>query len=160
VREIPAEGRDVNETLNIVALLGTGTVTGVFFAVAVSVLPTLFALPAGQYITVHRLLGKGYHPSMPLIVNAATIADVVLLITTTGTAQLLSVAALVAMIGVQCVSHLCNVPINRSLHNVDPDDVPPQWQDPRPAWRSWHLVRTGCAVVALLTTSAAAVVGH
>lgn len=150
----------MNETLNIVALLGTGTVAGVFFAVAVSVLPTLFALPPGQYITVHRLLGKGYHPAMPLIVNAATIADLVLLITTHGVGRALSIAALAAMIGVQCVSHLCNVPINRSLHNVDPDHVGPEWTDPRPAWRSWHLVRTGCAAVALLSTSAAAVFGH
>lgn len=150
----------MTETLHIVALLGTGIVTGVFFAVAVSVLPTLFALPPGQYVRVHRLLGKGYHPAMPLIVNAATLADLVLLIVGGGTARVLSAVAFAAMIGVQCVSHLCNVPINRALRGVDPDDLGAGWTDPRPAWRGWHLLRTGCASLALLTTSAAAVFGR
>lgn len=143
--------------LKIVALLGTGVVSGVFYAIAVSVLPALFALPPGQYVVLHRMLGKGYHPAMPLIVTAATLADLVLAVLLDGPARVLFAVAFVAMVAVQCVSHLCNVPINRTLKDVDPDQISPEWTDPRPRWRGWHMLRTGCAAGALLATCTAAV---
>jgi hypothetical protein len=40
---------------------------------------------------------------------------------------------------------------------VDPDALPPGWEDPRPPWRAWHRVRTVLAAVALLATTVAAV---
>jgi uncharacterized membrane protein len=143
--------------LSAVALIGCGLVTGVFFAVLVSVLPTLYALPAGQYVRTHQLLGRGYHPAMPLIVNAATLAELALAVISSGERRVLSAVAFVALIGVQFVSHLCNVPINRRVHGVDPDALPPGWEDPRPPWRAWHRVRTVLAAVALLATTVAAV---
>jgi uncharacterized membrane protein len=143
--------------LSVVAIVGVGIVSGVFFAVLVSVLPTLYALPAGQYVQTHQLLGRGYHPAMPLIVNAATLAELAIAVISSGPQRLLSAASFVTLIGVQVVSHLCNVPINRRVHGMDPQALPPGWQDPRPSWRAWHRLRTGLAGVALLTTSVAAV---
>ena len=150
----------MTEALQVVALLSTGLVCGVFFAIAVSVLPTLFALPPGQYIAVHRLLGKGYHPAMPLIVNAGTLADLALAILRDGPARGLWALAFVAMLAVQGVSHLCNVPINRTLAGVDPDAIGPEWTDPRPKWRGFHLIRTAAASVALLVTCLATVLAN
>ncbi|MFC0433933.1 DUF1772 domain-containing protein [Kutzneria buriramensis] len=150
-------GGAMAEALQLVALLSTGLVCGVFFAIAVSVLPTLFALPPGQYVTVHRLLGKGYHPAMPLIVNAGTLADLALAVLRDGPARGLWALAFVAMVAVQGVSHLCNVPINRTLVGLDPDAIGPEWTDPRPKWRGYHLIRTAAAAVALLVTCLATV---
>ena len=57
--------------------------------------------------------------------------------------------------GVQGVSHLANVPINRRLAELTPDAIPADWDDPRPRWRSWHDLRTVLAVGAAVASSAA-----
>ena len=146
----------VAELMSVVAVVGGGVVAGVFVAVAVSVFPTLSLLPAGQYIQLHREMGHRYHPSMPLIVNAAMVADIVLaVIVPGGTAKVLFGFAATALLGTQFVSHLCNVPINKSLRGLDPESLPDDWRDPRPLWRSWHRLRTSLALVALAVTAAA-----
>jgi uncharacterized membrane protein len=143
----------------LLLLVGNGLVTGVFFAVGVSVLPALATMPAGRYIETHRLLGKGYHPAMPVIVNATTLCAIGLAILTPDTAaRLLLSGTVAALIVVQAVSHLGNVPLNRGLWGVDPDRVPDDWDDPRPVWTSWHRLRTLAALIAMACSSVAAVV--
>jgi uncharacterized membrane protein len=146
--------RSVDQVLAVVALLASGLVAGVFMAVAVSVLPTLFALPTAQYVVTHRLLGRGYHPVMPIVVSCGTVADLVLLLRApdTGTAVLRGVAFL-ALAGVQLVSQLLNVPINKAVHRVDLDALDDTWPDPRPAWRRWHRLRTALAFVAFVANA-------
>lgn len=149
----------IAQALAVVAVGGSGIVAGVFFAVAVSVLPTLYTMPAGNYIVLHRRLGEGYHPSMPLIVNATMVADVALIFLTDGAlARSLYVVASLLALSVQGVSHLGNVPINKRLHGVDPDAVPNDWSDPRPQWRRLHRIRTVLAMAALIVTAAAGVI--
>lgn len=148
----------VADALNAVAVLGSGTVAGVFFAVAVSVMPALAGLEPGPYLRIHQDLGKGYHPAMPIIASAAVVADAGLIGTAgDGVRRGLAVAALVALLGVQAVSHLRNERVNRRVRAIDPRSVPTGWEDPREAWRRWHLVRTGLAVAAFLMTVAATV---
>ncbi|MFJ6410462.1 DUF1772 domain-containing protein [Streptomyces hydrogenans] len=146
------------QILGGVTLLGTGLVAGVFFAVAVSVLPTLFALKPDDYVVTHQLLGKGYHPYMPIIVTAALLADVALVVTapTTGLRLLFAGSALL-LVGVQVVSQFGNVPINKVVATMRPGALGADWPDPRPRWRQWHVLRTSCAFGALGLTSAAAV---
>lgn len=129
-------------------LVASAVVAGVFFAVAVSVLPALFTMPMGQYIETHRLLGKGYHPAMPRIVTAAIVAEV-LLATLVSSAAIVGcyAAAAAALVGVSVVSHRCNVPINRDIAAIG--DRPPEGWDPRPRWRNWHRLRLGFAFVVL-----------
>ncbi|WP_280634814.1 hypothetical protein [Streptomyces oryzae] len=38
---------------------------------------------------------------------------------------------------------------------ADPTALPDDWEDPRPLWRCWHLLRTALALVALLLNAAA-----
>jgi uncharacterized membrane protein len=143
------------QVIAVVSLAATAIVSGVFFAVAVSVLPALFALPPGQYVVAHRLLGAGYHPVMPLLVSSALIADVALaVLARTAPARALAIAGAVAIVGVQVISQFGNVPINRVVHATDPNSIQTDWADPRPAWRNWHLLRTGCAVAALTIIAA------
>lgn len=138
------------ELLGTIALVGNGLVAGVFFAVAVSVLPTLVAMPVDRYIETHVRLGHGYHPIMPLVVTGGLIADVVLVFIAPGTtSRVLFVVAVVLILGVQAVSQFGNVPINRRVQAVDPQDLPADWTDPRPPWRSWHRLRTALAILAL-----------
>jgi uncharacterized membrane protein len=141
--------------LGVAALLGSGITAGVLFAVALSVVPALFAMDTGTYVYAHRLLGRNWDPTMPVIVLSSALADAALALLADGDAHVLFIVAAVLLVGVSAVSHLCNVPINRRVKAVtDPADLPADWQDPRPLWRRWHLLRTTLAVLALVVTAA------
>lgn len=140
--------------LGVVGVLGSGVTAGVLFAVALSVLPALFAMPPDRYVYSHKLLGRNWDPTMPIIVLTTSIVDIVLaILVPAGPAKALAVIAAVLMVGVSAVSHLCNVPINRQVKTLDPDDIPDSWQDPRPLWRRWHVLRTTLAIAALAVNS-------
>lgn len=143
----------VLHVLATLVLLGTGTIAGVLFAVAISTVPALAAMTPDRFVYAHTLLGRNWDPTMPLMVLSSMSLSIVLAILAPGAAArwLLAVAA-VCLAGVSLVSHLGNVPINRRVHATDPDAIPAGWQDPRAVWRRWHLLRTSLAVVALAAT--------
>ncbi|MBO8188118.1 anthrone oxygenase family protein [Streptomyces spirodelae] len=147
----------VDAVLGVAVLLGSGVTAGVLFAVALSVLPALFAMETGTYVYAHKLLGRNWDPTMPVVVLTSTVLAVVLAFVADGTpARVLFAVAAVLLLGVSAVSHLCNVPINRRVKAVaDPAVLPDDWQDPRPLWRRWHLLRTILALAALLLNAAA-----
>lgn len=144
------------EVLGVVVLLGSGTTMGVFFAVAVSVAPALFTMAPDRYVETHQLLGKGYHPAMPVITNITMFAGLALAALTDGSVvRTLFLVAAIAVIGIQAVSHLGNVPINRAMavYAGVPDGG--EWFDPRPRWWFWHRIRTALAAIALIANSLA-----
>ncbi|MFE9457573.1 anthrone oxygenase family protein [Streptomyces californicus] len=142
----------LEETLSGVVLAGTGIVTGIFVAVLVSVGPAMSAMGRADYLRAHALLGKGYHPMMPILVNVVTISGFVLGLIAGSPGRVLFPTASVLLIGVQAVSHLGNVPINRSLSRLATDGP---WEDPRPLWRAWHRLRTVLAALALTAVTVA-----
>ena len=148
----------LRDALTMLSVMDTGVIAGVFVALVVSVLPALFAMPPEQYLHAHQLLGKGYHPVMPLLVSTATAADIALAVLgPAGSARYLPAAGAVALAGVMAVSQLGNVPINRVVHASVGAAITPAWEDPRPAWRHWHLVRTWLAFTALTLSTIAVV---
>jgi uncharacterized membrane protein len=95
---------------------------------------------------------------MPVIVLGSTaLALVLVFLAPDRTARVLYAVAAVLLLGVSGVSHLCNVPINRRVKNLDPAAVPADWQDPRRLWRNWNLLRTALAFSALAVLGSAAV---
>ncbi|MER8062502.1 MULTISPECIES: anthrone oxygenase family protein [unclassified Streptomyces] len=143
------------------ALVGSGLISGVFFAVAVSVLPALNAMTPDRYLQAHSLLGKGYHPTMPLLVNATLVADIVLAVAApSATIRSLLITSIVGIVAVEAVSHLCNVPLNKVVRGTDSGVVPVDWQDPRPRWRMWHMIRTVAALLVLTLNSLAITLAH
>lgn len=147
----------ITDLLAVAALVGSGVVAGVLFAVALSVLPALFAMPADRYVYTHQLVGRRWDPTMPIIVLTSMVLDIVLAVLTRAEPAALFATAAVLLLGVSVVSHFCNVPINRVVKALDPDKVPPDWRDPRPLWRRWHLLRTALALLGV-TVNAVAVV--
>jgi uncharacterized membrane protein len=146
--------------LSVLVLLGSGITMGVFFAVAVSVAPALVAMTPERYVEAHRLLGKGYHPIMPIITNVTMLAGFALVVLSRNpVSQVLFGIAAVTVIGVQAVSHLGNVPINRSLAGA-PAGAGTGWTDPRPKWRFWHQIRTAEAALALVANCLAVALPH
>ncbi|CRK55084.1 GrhM [Alloactinosynnema sp. L-07] len=150
----------VEDILEIVVVLGTGTTTGALFAVALSTLPALFAMPPDRYIYSLKLLGRNWDPTMPIIVLTSTIIAIVLaFLGPNGQARVLYGVGAGLLIAVSVISHFANVPINRQMRKVDPDNMPADWEDPRPLWRVYHTSRTVCAFLALGVVGWAAVVG-
>lgn len=146
----------MRDVMGTVALVGSGLTAGVLFCVALSVVPALRALPPDRYVQTHKLLGRNYDPTMPLIVLATAVVDVLLAVVTSPTGpRSLFVIAAALMLGVSVVSHLCNVPINRRVKALNPAAIPEDWMDPRPLWRRWHLLRTALAVLALVVNAVA-----
>jgi uncharacterized membrane protein len=144
------------EVLGVVALVGSGVAAGVLFAVALSIVPALSVMDTGTFVYAHKLLGRYWDPTMPVIVLTSTLADGVLAVTVTGGWRPLFATAAVLLLGVSGVSHLCNVPINRRVSAItDPSALPPDWEDPRPLWRRYHHLRTALALVALALNAAA-----
>jgi Domain of unknown function (DUF1772) len=145
--------------LAVVTLLLTGLAAGTLFGVALANVPAFAVLPLRQYAGLHQVLDRYYEPTMPILVLVSCGADVALALATHGAARqaLFTVAAL-ALIGVAVVSQFANVPLLRPLRALDVAQIPPDWPDPRPAWRRWHLVRTGLACLALAAAASAVVI--
>jgi uncharacterized membrane protein len=138
----------LSNVLTAVNVIASGVIAGVFLALAVSVLPALAAMAPAQYVQAHQLLGRGYHPLMPVLVASATATDIALAAVLPDTsARVLAAAGAIALAGVMAVSQFGNVPINKVVHATAA--ITPGWADPRPAWRHWHLVRTWLAFAAL-----------
>ncbi|MDH2427216.1 DUF1772 domain-containing protein [Sphaerisporangium sp. TRM90804] len=147
------------ESLTVAALLGAGTTAGVLFGVAVSVVPALRDMPPGRYVETHQLLGRHWDPLMPVIVLGTTAVDVALsLLAGDLTSRVLFGLAAALLFASSMVSHLLNVPLNRQVKKLDPAlPIPSGWQDPRPAWRRWHTLRTLLALAAFTLTTLATV---
>jgi uncharacterized membrane protein len=146
----------ITDLLAVLALVGSGVIAGVLFAVALSVLPALFAMPVERYVYTHQLIGRHWDPTMPIVVLSTTAVEVALAVLE-GSA--LYAAGAVLLLAVSVVSHFCNVPINRVVKSLDPDRIPAQWWDPRPLWRRWHMLRTVLAVLASVVTAVAVLAG-
>jgi uncharacterized membrane protein len=144
--------------LSVVVLVGTGLVAGVLFAVAISVVPALIAMPADRYVWAHKLLGRHYDRVMPWI-TVTSVLSAVFLATRSGDGRHAALYGLAGacMAGVAVVSQTGNVPINNRVKRTRPEDVGPGWDDPRLRWRDWHLLRTGFAMTACLVAAVAVV---
>ncbi|MFW5415206.1 DUF1772 domain-containing protein [Nocardiopsis sp. CNT-189] len=146
----------LSQVLAVVALTASGIGAGVLTSVAISVFPALCTLPPGRYVETHRLFGKGFHPTMPIVFNVGMVAALALAVLEWGEpAALPAAAGAVALLASQCVSHLGNVPINRRLAVLDPERIPDDWDDPRPRWRVLNQIRAGLAVAALVLVAGA-----
>jgi uncharacterized membrane protein len=142
--------------LNVAALLVSGLVAGVFFDVAIAMMPAFFAMRPGSYVEANNMIGEHYHPVMPIIVNIATISDLLLgIMSDSPSRQVLFFVAFAALVGVQLVSQFGNVPINKRMLKIDPEDVPEDWGDPRKLWSNWHFLRTAFAAIAFVINGTA-----
>jgi uncharacterized membrane protein len=148
----------VRATVGVLVLLGTGVVTGVLFAVAISVMPALIAMSPSRYVDTHKLLGRYYDRIMPVIVLFSVLGDGYLAATAeSGQRRVLFVLGAVAMAGVAVVSQTRNVPINNQVKATASEEIDADWSDPRLPWRNWNLVRTACAAAGCVLTASAVV---
>lgn len=142
----------------VIALMTTGTVAGILSDSVLAGIPTYRTLPPDRYVWIHQIIDRHYEPTMPVLVFATITLDTVLAIAT-GNAlhRALYLGAVLALLGVAVVSQFAGVRLLRhSVRGIDPDHLPADWSDPRPAWRRWHLARTALVFVAFAATAVAA----
>lgn len=132
------------------ALTVSAVVAGVMLGAAISAEPVLGTLPPDGYVRAKRFLAARMDPLMPISVGACAVLDLVSALLTGGTARIGAIAALVLTLALIGVSQIANVPINRWVTRLDPDDLPADWPDPRHRWGRWHRARTALALLAVL----------
>lgn len=142
-------------------LLANGLAAGVLIGSVMGPVALLRGLAPDQYVRAHALFASRYDPFMPicLLTTALSGAATALAAPAPAARALFTVAALLAT-SVIVISLTKNVPINRWVRSLDPDELPANWEklDPRARWRSWNLVRAVLAVGALgLNVTAVAV---
>jgi uncharacterized membrane protein len=143
--------------LSVVVLLTSGLIAGVFFDVALAMLPAFMIMTPGRFIYANNTIGKGYHPTMPIVCSVTVLTELALALSVPEPRRYLFFAATALIIGTMLVSEFGNMRINRILLKVDPENVPGDWSDPRASWRAFHLLRTVLAVLAVTANGIAVV---
>lgn len=140
------------EVLIPVVLLANGLAAGVLMGTQLGGWPLLESLPPARYVHAHAFLSTRYDPFMPICFLVTAVGDGVLagLADDARTAAMFAAAAALALLTVT-ISLLKNVPVNRWLQSLDPDDLPEDFaeRDPRRHWGGWNWARTALAVLAL-----------
>ncbi|MGH3645672.1 MAG: anthrone oxygenase family protein [Micromonosporaceae bacterium] len=137
------------DALSVVILLTNGLIAGVFFDVAIALVPAFFKMPRSRFVYVNNLLVDGYHPTMPILCTTAVLSNLALVFLAPAPYRYLFLSGTLLIIGTMVISEFGNMRINRRLLTVDPDNLPIGFQDPRREWRGFHLMRTSLALAAI-----------
>ncbi|WP_340682689.1 DUF1772 domain-containing protein [Amycolatopsis coloradensis] len=141
-----------------VVLLANGLAAGVLVGTQLGGWPLLDTLPAARYVQAHGFFSTRYDPFMPLCFLGTVLGDGVLaLAANRAGAQVLFGAAGLLAAGTVVISLVKNVPVNKWIRTLDPENLPDDFaeRDPRRHWGGWNRARTVSATLALLANCAA-----
>ncbi|MCW3840376.1 DUF1772 domain-containing protein [Micromonospora yasonensis] len=142
-------------TLSVAVLVTTGLIAGVFFDVAIALVPAFFKMPRSRFVYVNNKLVDGYHPTMPILCSSTVLVNLGLAVLTPAPSRWLFLAGTLLIVGTMFVSEFGNMRINRRLLKDDPENLPRGWSDPRRRWRGFHLARTALALLAVVVNATA-----
>lgn len=146
--------------LLLLAAVGSGLVGGIFFAFSGFVMAALDRLPAGHAIAamqsinitvLNRLFFAVFFGTAALSLGLAVLAVARWSDPGAGLAAPLVLAgALAYLVGCILVTMRFNVPLNRRLARVAPDEGDPgaAWRRYRVPWTAWNHVRTAASLAA------------
>lgn len=147
-----------------VILFCHGLAAGVMVSTVMGMVPLTLALPYGRYVEMIQFMWPRYDPFMPIMNGIALLGSVAMAVLGPGALVrgLFGLAA-VLLVVVMVISVVKNVPVNRYVMSLDPEERPGDWpeRDPRRYWRKWNTIRTALVVVAFAAnlTAAAALLG-
>jgi uncharacterized membrane protein len=126
-----------------------GVAAGIMLSTVVGIVPMMLTQPYRGYVQTVQFLWPRYDPMMPILNASALVLAAVSAVAAGGAPArpAFAVAALL-LATVMTISITKNVPVNRYVSGLDPDQQPADWArvDPRPDWQRWNLVRTVLAV--------------
>ncbi|MZD07787.1 DUF1772 domain-containing protein [Streptomyces sp. SID5785] len=112
--------------------------------------PYFAVLPVDRYVHAHAFMGRRYDPAMPICLLGTVVLDAVLAFDApnAGARALFAAAGLLAAT-TPVIAIRKNAPVNRWMRTLDPDNLPDDFQDPRPEWGAWNSRRSWLTMAAL-----------
>ncbi|MBO8192100.1 DUF1772 domain-containing protein [Streptomyces oryzae] len=141
----------------LVVLLN-GLAAGVLFGTQLGGWPLLAVLPADRYVHAHAFFATRYDPAMPICLLGTLAGDIWLAaVSPHAVARGLFVAGAVLAAATVVISLTKNVPVNKWVQTLDPDNLPADFadHDPRRRWGAWNQRRSALTVLALFVNCAA-----
>ena len=140
-------------TLETIAIVVAGTMTGNEIAVAVFVHPRLSRLDDAVHVRAVQTLAIGLGRAMPFwyaLTCLLSLATTFLAQPTWDTPRWLALGATALFAAMSIYSVLLPVPINNQVARFQPDSLPPNWRELRRRWDTLHVIRVSFLVVALV----------
>ena len=137
--------------LGVLATIVNGVAAGIMVSTVIGIVPMMRSLPYTGYVQMVQFMRPRYDPIMPISNGGALLIDLVLVASGQPGAGLHAAAA-VLLAAVVTISVTKNVPVNRYLMSLNPQEPPENWADidPRERWQRWNNIRTSLAVLALI----------
>ena len=140
-------------TLETIAIVVAGTMTGNEIAVAVFFHPRISRLEDAVHIRAVQALAIGLGAAMPFwyaLTFLLSLATTFLAHPTWGTPRWLALGAAALFAAMSIYSVLLPVPINNQVARWQPDSLPPNWRELRSRWDILHAIRVCFLLVALV----------
>lgn len=142
--------------LGALATVVNGIASGIMLSTVIGIVPMMRALPYTGYVRMVQFMRPRYDPIMPASNGGALVIDIAL-VASGQHAIALHACAAVLLASVVTISISKNVPVNKYVMSLDPEESPEDWAavDPRERWQMWNNIRTSLAVLAFLCNMAA-----
>jgi len=140
-------------TLETLAIVVAGTMTGNEIAVAAFVHPRLSRLDDAVHVRAVQTLAIGLGAAMPFWYALTFLLSLVTTFfahPTWDTPRWLAFGATALFAAMSIYSVLLPVRINNQVARWQPDSLPPDWRELRHRWDTLHAIRVGFLVVALV----------
>jgi uncharacterized membrane protein len=147
----------VLEIVVSLVLLANGLAAGVLLGTQLGGWPLLASLPPDRYVHAHAFFSTRYDPFMPACLLITTLGDLALgLLAVSPVARVSYLVAAALCLGTIAISLTQNVPVNRWVRDLDPDNLPEDFaeRDPRRRWGTWNRIRTALSTLALFINCA------
>ncbi|MCQ4083781.1 DUF1772 domain-containing protein [Streptomyces sp. RB6PN25] len=143
----------------LVVLLN-GLAAGVLLGTQLGGFPLLASLPADRYVHAHAFFAGRYDPWMPICLMGTLVGDIALAVAAAQSAAVLFTAGAVLAAAVSVISWTKNVPTNRWVRSLDPDNLPDDFDglERREVWGMWNRRRAVMTIAALVVNCSALVV--
>jgi uncharacterized membrane protein len=140
-------------TLETIAIVVAGTMTGNEIAIGVFVHPRLSRLDDAVHVRAVQTLAVAQGAAMPFwyaLTCLLSLATTFFAQSTWDTPRWLALGATALFIAMSIYSVLLPVPINNQVARWQPDSLPSNWRELRNRWDVLHAIRVGFLVVALV----------
>jgi len=140
-------------TLETIAIVVAGTMTGNEIAIGVFVHPRLSRLDDAVHVRAVQTLAVAQGAAMPFwyaLTCLLSLATTFFAQSTWDTPRWLALGATALFIAMSIYSVLLPVPINNQVARWQPDSLPGNWRELRNRWDMLHAIRVGFLVVALV----------
>ena len=147
-------------TLETIAIVVAGTMTGNEIAIAVFVHPRLSRLDDAVHVRAVQTLAVAQGAAMPFwyaLTCLLSLATTFFAQSTWDTARWLALGATAFFVAMSIYSVLLPVPINNQVARWKPDSLPSNWRALRQRWDTLHAIRVGVLTVALVLLVASCV---